>query len=678
MRTQTHIDAQRRLGFSFVYRLSPVNPGSYTIPAISISTPQGALRTEAIPFTVHSPDKLINFPTGVQNQNLKAAWFPDKTSLYQGEQCRVFLKLYIPTTLNIAGWGYPDATKVNCLAWRFSPPPEHGYSEVSLDNVIHKVVTYSTTLSGLQPGVAALGPSKLTLHHRTVQLDPTRGLYITRDLPINLTLPTLDFEIKALPTDAPSDFHGAVGNFEIDAYTEKHTFTEVESTELILRIAGRGNLPTIKAPVLQGTDWKIIDTAKITRGEERRFINGIVTFRQIIKLKETSNPTTPNSPSHIPAYSFSYFDPEKKIYQTKTTPPIPVTILPSRAPTTTASEELGTRPDEMRSILGFIDRPSTTNSKHSIYNSKLWHILPASICLLIFLPLIRRKIAASRVQHPDTERKNAALAKVSENSDTRTFYRRAGRFIEQWLTINPELAQVIQERDTICFTPEHQEIAEVPKERRTEIINILKRCSKLTLILLLTLITLPEVTAQHTQNPAPGSNAEDAWKSGKYQEAINLYRTTYPEPSNTPADVLFNIGNCHHRLDQPGPAALAYRQALAVAPTHKQARQNLRFVEIENNALVPEYQPWQLYLVHFPQHIYQTLSYTTLWIIGIIVLILIVRRPRGLALGGCITFLVLSPTLATIAIVASHHYPDDHRFAPTEAQAIILDEAPLY
>ena len=668
VRTITHIDAQRRLGFAFVYRLTPVKPGSYTVPPIEVPTATGALRTNTIAFTVHPLEKLLSLPSGVPNSDIKAAWFPAKTSLYQGEQCRVFLSLYVPNNIQIASWGYPDTTKVNCLAWRFTLNPEHRFSQVSLNNVTHKVVTYSTTLSGIQPGTATLGPSELTLYRRHTALDP-RGSFVTKDTPIQLSLPAIEFEIKALPDGAPADFHGAVGDFEIDTYTEKTTFTQTDPTEVILRIAGTGNLPTINAPAFQDNRWKIIDTSKITRGEERRFITGMVTFRQLLRAAPDQE-----LPKFIPEYSFSYFNPEREIYQTKTTAAIPVTILPTVAQAAAPSEDLSTRPEEMRNILGFIDRPATHHSKLKIQNSKLWHIIPVIICLLILFPLIRRKIQAARVQHPDTKRKNTALAKISENSDTRTFYRRAGRFIEQWLHTNPDLEKILHERDTLCFTQDTTQEDEITSERRSEIINLLKRYSKLTLILLLTLILTPNTFASDDST----ERAKSAWKSGNYQEAINLYRAAYPEPANTPADTLFNIGNCHHRLQQEGYAALAWRQALAVDPTHKEAQQNLRFVEIENNALVPEYKSWQFYLLHLQPQIYQTIFYATLWLIGIIILILIVRKPRGLTLTALIALLVITPTLTTLARVAAHHYPDDHRFAPLEEQAVLLEKTKIY
>ena len=118
--TSTHIDSQRQLGYAFSYRVTPVQSGNFTLPSIEVSTSKGKLTTDPVNFTVHSKDKLTSFPTGVNEQNIKAAWFTPKTLLYQNEQTQVFLKLYIPRKVRITSWGFPEATKTNCLAWRFS------------------------------------------------------------------------------------------------------------------------------------------------------------------------------------------------------------------------------------------------------------------------------------------------------------------------------------------------------------------------------------------------------------------------------------------------------------------------------------------------------------------------------------------------------------------------------
>ena len=303
IRTSTYIDSQRRLGYEFSYRLRAVKEGHYTIPPITVTSGENTTSTSPIHFTVHSKDKLLSIPTNIANVVLKAAWFPQKSSLYQNEQCEVLLKIYAPQSSNIVNWGFPDAKKVNCLAWRFSPPQDNGYSQVQLNGISHRVATYSTTLSGIAPGKASLGPASLTLYQRKAVMDPMRGTMIS-DVPLEITLPQVDFDILALPAGAPADFNGAVGNFDIDARCEKTTFSQTDPTEVILRIGGTGNLTTLQAPTLTGDEWKIIDTSKVTRGEERRYISGIVTFKQLIRAKATQS-----IPTSIPPYSFSYFNP---------------------------------------------------------------------------------------------------------------------------------------------------------------------------------------------------------------------------------------------------------------------------------------------------------------------------------------------------------------------------------
>ncbi|MBK1829284.1 BatD family protein [Verrucomicrobiaceae bacterium R5-34] len=677
VRTQTQIDSQRRLSYAFLFRLSPVKAGSYTLPAIPITVDGKVHRTDPVDFTVHPVDKLISLPTGVAGQEIKAAWFTQKSTLYQGEQCQVWLRIYVPRSMFIASWGYPDAEKVNCLAWRFSPPGDNVTSEVQLDGVQHRSVTYSTNISGIRPGIATLGPAELTIYQRRSIIDPRRGSVIS-DVPIKLNLPQLNFNILPLPAGAPADFNGAIGDFEIDARCEKTTLEATEPTEVILRVAGIGNLETLKAPVLSSDAWKIIDTSKITRGEERREISGLVTFRQLIRAKDVASP-----PSTIAPYTFSYFNPDSKTYITRRTDPIAVTLSPATAAVTSSpTEEAGTAPEEMRGIVGFIDRPNTAAPSGIMHSFARWgwQLIPALLCLLIVAPAIRRKISAARVQHPDQERKDAALKKIAQDADARTFYRRAGRFIEQWLSPNPELETVLRERDQLCFQPETEEKSPMPADRKAEIISLLKRCSKLTLILLISLATLGDLKAEVPPNTGAGSQptAEAAWKTGHYKQAIDLYRAAYPEPSNTPADVLYNIGNCHHRLNQPGRAALAWRQALRADPSHQKARQNLRFTEIENLAEVPETASWQKLLTYLTPRSYQLILQASLWLIGLLVLALIIRRPKGAVLTVCIILLAITPVIATLGAVATHYYPDGHTFAPLEQQAIVLESATVH
>lgn len=640
-------------------------------------------QSPTLTFEVHDASELISLPTGIGRHKVLAGLFPAKTTLYPGEQCPLTLKLYSPQRLHLSGWGMPEPIKDNCLAWRFSLPPLHELSQVHINGVAHVGARYQTTLSGISPGTATFGPSKLRLIVRQRIIDPRFGSRIT-DTPVPLTLPALSFQIIPFPQGAPADFNGAVGQFALNAQCEKLSLDENDSTEVILRISGTGNLENLKSATLSQKTWKIIDSSKVTRGDERRSISGTVTFRQIIRPLGIQ----PN----IPAYSFSYFNPEQHSYHTLTTPKIPVSITRSGATHNTAStapsisENINTRPEDMRQILGLITHPITTDSgKPAIARSRAWHIAPALLGLILLSIPILRKIKSARTPSPDSKRRIHALKKLASTTDTRTFYRRAGRFIDQYIASNKtqkitppnqqHLQDILTQRDTLCYQPHDPELAPVQPDAKKAIIKLLKQASRLTLCLLL--IVSVSSTAEASA-PPDTANPIDAAHAGQYQHAINLYQQAYPDPTQTPADILYNIGNCHHRLDQPGRAALAWQRALIVDPTHWKARKNLRFVEIAQGSQVPNYQPWQRQLTRVPPHAYQIVYHASLWLITLLTLTLICLKLKPLPLTLCIILLIITPVIATLTGAAYHSYPDHHSFAPLNAQAVTLQKTSLY
>ncbi len=689
VRSITHINSNRKLSTAFLYRVTPAKAGALTIPPIPLKSRGITYHTAPLHVTVHPLSKLIPLPSGIKNHNILVGWFPEKNTLYQGEQCPVTLKIYIPQQLPVAtqGWGLPDAAKNNCLAWRFSLPQTNETSQVTIDGTSYASSIFKTTLSGIEPGTATFGPAPLRIIIRQSIIDPLRGSRLV-NTPIEFTVPATSFQILKLPKGTPQHFNGAVGQFDIQAFCEQTTLNENEPTELFLRISGRGNLETIRPPVLSDDSWKIIDSSKITRGKERRNIQGAVTFRQLLRpqrLKNTALPTT------IPAYTLSYFNPKDKSYHTLTTAPIPVQITPAtntnQTPAhhlTTTTEKLGTSPEEMRNILGFINRPHTISTTTRIH-PHLWQIAPALIGLFLISIPLRKKIKAATTKHPDAIRKQEALTDLNQETDLRNFYRKAGHFIEQWLTrdrasqtsMEADIQTIITERDNLCFQSDHASShpsPPIPPDRKKTIITLLKRSSKITLFILIILFQTTDITIA---GDAP-SLARDAWKSGNYQQAIEHYQQAYPDPLDTPADILFNIGNCHHRLNHPGLAALTWRQALNIEPSHQQARQNLRYLELKQTAIIPSYTDWQLALTHTSPRTYQTIFHASLWLFALTLLSLIIFRPRGIKTTLCVILLVITPVTACLGAMATHWYPDDHLFASPEKQAIVLKNTLLY
>ena len=71
--------------------------------------------------------------------------------------------------------------------------------------------------------------------------------------------------------------------------------------------------------------------------------------------------------------------------------------------------------------------------------------------------------------------------------------------------------------------------------------------------------------------------AADAFQSGQYQKAMDLYAAIEARGHES-ADLYFNMGNTYTRLTKPGLAIKAYREALYRAPRSADLQANLSFV----------------------------------------------------------------------------------------------------
>jgi len=701
---RVEIDSRRRITRSFVYRIRPAKPGIYTVPPVSATGRAGQYSGQALSFEVRDPNELSKVPSGIAGQDILIGWFPEKTKLYAGEQCPLTLKIYVPTQLRPTSWGLPESTKDNCLAWRFSAPTRDNLGEVFINKASYISAPFKTTLSGISPGKATFGPTRLSIVSRTRTIDPRRGIRIS-DVPLSITLPAIDFDILPLPPGAPAGFNGAIGKFNIAAESKKASIKDTDTVEVILQVQGEGNLENIQAPQLTGKGWKIIDSSKITRGGERRLAQGAVTFRQILRPDSTASSS--KLPSTIPPYSLSFFNPDNQSYYTLTTAPIPISVTRtldvSQIAENAASNPIQSaaqRPEDMRDILGFIQHAtspgpqgagSMLNKLQQLLRS-YWQLIPALICLIILSIPIRKKIKAYQQNPSVKHEQKKALKDIASASDTETFYRRAGHFIEQWLSPDEELNDILAERDQQCFSSDgpQQDLKQIPAQRRQEITESLKRHAKRSMMLLLacisciTTITVSPAKASQEAlqddtgllSPSTQSAAQTALDQGHYQKAIDLYLEDYPSPSQTPADVLYNIGNCHYQLDQPGLAALAWRRALVQQSDHLQTRKNLRYLELKEGASAPEIEHWQQQLTTLPLNLYQNLYRASLWILLIAMLLLRLFRPqRATAL---LILIFLMPITAILTAMGCYFYPDTEVHTPYTQQAVCLTKTSLY
>jgi hypothetical protein len=86
-----------------------------------------------------------------------------------------------------------------------------------------------------------------------------------------------------------------------------------------------------------------------------------------------------------------------------------------------------------------------------------------------------------------------------------------------------------------------------------------------------------------TARAATFEDANKLYDGEKYADAKAAYESLAASGSTT-ANLFYNLGNTEYRLKAPGRAAWNYERALALDPSHPEARQNLDLVRQQSGA----------------------------------------------------------------------------------------------
>lgn len=217
----------------------------------------------------------------------------------------------------------------------------------------YRVATLQTILFPTVPGEQTIDPARLQIPGSFGQA--------------GLTLPTdmISVTVRPLPQPAPSDFSGAVGQFDLQATIDKDTAAVNDSITLHLTLQGVGSLETITDPV-----WPVLDGW-------RSFTDAVTTNTH------TESSTTDNSPVFagskeydwilipgqagqfaIPSITYTYFNPATAAYETTSTEPIPVSVTGSGEGEVSVSPTL-TSADPVLDIRHIKPVPTTLSSTSS-------------------------------------------------------------------------------------------------------------------------------------------------------------------------------------------------------------------------------------------------------------------------------------------------------------------------
>ena len=656
-----------RIANRYQYVVSSYKVGQHTIPSVEVVIAGVTHKTAPISIEIFNPDDLKWNETSSkplasgEKVNYASIIKVPKKKIFQNQTVRTEIKIYVPENMldSIVDWGVPEFERDGLAAWRFEASEARG--EVNLLGQSYVAMSYWTTMSALRSGAVTMGPATVRLTYFKIVFDRfTQRL----QLEATLDIPKYEFEVSPLPEGAPEGFDQAVGQFTLGTAIKQTKVTEGEPLALDVIVSGSGNLDNLRSPkMVDSSGWKVYDATPSQRGEERREERGSVTFSQFIRPLELK--------TSVPPFRLVYFDPAQEKYQTVLSEAIPITMTPATITGLQSSGSVQALPmpiERMTDILGLLNSGSVlmkTDHKFSIEMIQM-------ICGLIAFILIVKGLWMRFSYLFETDKTKQLMKKDFQNvlnSEGRSgldFLRSAGGFVEKWLAtqVNGEIAEIVQERDRLCFQKDKKE-AEVPAKRRQQMLRALRRAA---FGMLLIAFVLPQAKAEDVM-----AKATEAYDKAKFEEAAKLWLEAGPYEQLS-ADTLYNIGNAAYKMGSAGDAALYYRRALARDASHAEAMQNLRFIERKFGSITVSRPNYQYVIARLPLDAWRGGFFMSAWISALSMLVFFATRP-GNRLRVCgVIGLIISPLFISLSAMGCYYYPNDAKFAPLAKQAVIVGD----
>lgn len=423
---------------------------------------------------------------------------------------------------------------------------------------------------------------------------------------IELQLPALNLESpQPLPPNPPADFCGLAGKFNISTTSDAKELAINETITVQVTVKGTGMLENVTCPTLRDArDWKqSTPTQQIIKSPDGEPVAVVfsVSMRPIAEV------------SGIPAFSMSYLNTDDGDYATAVSQPI---SLPWKETETTGSGQVvapNTPPpagkvpvEELADIYHFMPDATEGGNEAGI-------TLPRSIWYLLYLPgvgiilwMIGKNVYAAWAKNSGNRNKNKELNRISNEDDPAAFLKGIGAFIEKNIPTaasNDELRAILRKRDTEVFRPDAT--PHLTKEEKT---TMLKTVRKVLSCIITAMVLLCSITQICTAEDL----AMKHYNHGQYHKALKILEEEQLAGTNTRdrGELLYNIGNCKYRLNQPGEAALYYARALQETPDLAEAKANLAFIQRKEGAILPQ--------MKGADKVFTYLSYPQLWLCTVI------------------------------------------------------------
>lgn len=429
------------------YEITPRQPGTYVIPALSVGVDGKTLKTLPVELKVLKADANPNDPSGLSRLAFLRLIVP-KQEAYVNEVIPVEVQLFVQAAEDlqlpqIAGDGFT-----------YTKPIEAGRSRGQANGQAYNVLVFKLTATAAKTGNLDLGPAEceltLLIQQQRRRREPTDpfgdiseffgGRVERRRVKLSTALEKI--KILPLPSEGkPEDFSGAVGKFTFQTSVAPTSLSVGDPITITARISGRGNLDGIQLGI--PTSWNNFRTYPATSKIEadQLGVQGTKTFELVVA------PEIPEI-KELPALQFSYFDPEEKAYRTLHRPPVPLTLkavaTAQAQPTVLATGSSPPVPAARKDIVHIKSRIGTLAAIAPPLLNRPWFLWLQALPFFLFLSTVawqRRndflaKNPRERRRRQTSRAVNLALVKLEKAAsarDTELFFQTLFRMLQEQL-----------------------------------------------------------------------------------------------------------------------------------------------------------------------------------------------------------------------------------------------------
>lgn len=644
--------------YTYTYILSISTPGKYTLPAASATVKGNTIHSKAVEIEVvsngasssnsssqssgashsSSSGSATSDPYSIGDSDLFMSLILSKNNVVVGEPITATIKLY--QRVDIAGLEEPRFPSFNGF-WNQDITPQGDIQFVREnvnDRIYNSAVIRKYTLIPQSSGKLTIEPAELLcrVYVRTKSSGTSifdsffddgyttvRKRVSTRQQVVN---------VSPLPANAPADFGGGVGRFNISAKLSRDSLITHEAASLLITVSGQGNISLLEAPKVNfPPDFELYDTKiKDNIDKSTGGINGSKTYEY---------PFIPRSAGDfvIEPVSYSYYDINTRKYLTLKTDAISLNVKAGKdvpasesgvAPTIVSRRGVKNLGEDIRYIS--VKKPDFTQKANFFVGSALfWFVLAAVVLLAVIMFFAMKRVAAMKADVAGARKRGATKMALRRLRNAESYLKQNiySAFYEE---LHKALMGFVSDKLNIAASELSKENisqrfkdAAVPAEMVDKLIEIIDACeyaryapssshdamdahfndaanvisgiestmknnrksvsskagrgSAYMILLLLSFTVLSNVSVGAQQKDYPDSlwnSAVQAYADSKWEEAAQSWMSIASLGLESP-ELYCNIGNAYFKADNNAKAILWYERALKLDPSFESAVHNL-------------------------------------------------------------------------------------------------------